>query len=212
MPGNERGTAVHVSAPGVAALVNVLLLVPVGPLRRGRTLRCPVSRTRRGEGHVPPRTRLRRYVELRHRTASLVSFQGRLTKPEMRSEVAVIHHSVRRSSPVSGSHSAAPAPRATADRALSPSSWGTRQVGPLTRDTRVPQADGQPGTYGDIEHADAIFLFGHNMPETHTVLWARVLDRSQCFHAEPLRAQAVSQGVWPKVSATNPFSPPGDLP
>ncbi len=38
-------------------------------------------------------------------------------------------------------------------------------------------ADGQPGSYDDIEHADAIFLFGHNMAETQTVLWRRVLDR-----------------------------------
>lgn len=38
-------------------------------------------------------------------------------------------------------------------------------------------ADGQPGTYDDIEHCSALFLFGHNMPETQTVLWSRVLDR-----------------------------------
>ncbi|SEP87534.1 molybdopterin oxidoreductase family protein [Streptomyces radiopugnans] len=39
--------------------------------------------------------------------------------------------------------------------------------------------DGQPGSYTDIEHCDAIFLFGHNMPETQTVLWMRVLDRTR---------------------------------
>ncbi|RZQ65786.1 molybdopterin oxidoreductase family protein [Amycolatopsis suaedae] len=38
-------------------------------------------------------------------------------------------------------------------------------------------ADGQPGSYNDIEHCDALFLFGHNMAETQTVLWSRVLDR-----------------------------------
>ncbi|MGP4113588.1 molybdopterin oxidoreductase family protein [Streptomyces sp. 4N509B] len=37
--------------------------------------------------------------------------------------------------------------------------------------------DGQPGSYADIDHADTIALFGHNMAETQTVLWARVLDR-----------------------------------
>ncbi|HST47771.1 molybdopterin oxidoreductase family protein, partial [Jatrophihabitans sp.] len=37
--------------------------------------------------------------------------------------------------------------------------------------------DGQPGSYTDIDSCDAIFLFGHNMPETQTVLWMRVLDR-----------------------------------
>src|SRR5919199_1065531 len=39
--------------------------------------------------------------------------------------------------------------------------------------------DGQPGSYTDIEHTDAIFLFGHNMAETQTVLWARILDRTR---------------------------------
>ncbi|MBT2586397.1 molybdopterin oxidoreductase family protein [Arthrobacter sp. ISL-95] len=38
-------------------------------------------------------------------------------------------------------------------------------------------ADGQPGAYEDIDSADAIFLYGHNMPETQTVLWSRILDR-----------------------------------
>jgi anaerobic selenocysteine-containing dehydrogenase len=38
-------------------------------------------------------------------------------------------------------------------------------------------ADGQPGTYEDIDSCDAIFLYGHNMAETQTVLWSRVLDR-----------------------------------
>ncbi|WP_203138023.1 molybdopterin oxidoreductase family protein [Microbacterium sp. JZ31] len=38
-------------------------------------------------------------------------------------------------------------------------------------------SDGQPGSYSDIDECDAIFLFGHNMAETQTVLWARVLDR-----------------------------------
>ncbi|MCU1691513.1 MAG: fdhF [Frankiales bacterium] len=40
-------------------------------------------------------------------------------------------------------------------------------------------ADGQPGSYTDIEHTDAVFLFGHNMPETQTVLWMRILDRTR---------------------------------
>ncbi|WP_129841761.1 nitrate reductase [Streptomyces sp. RFCAC02] len=37
--------------------------------------------------------------------------------------------------------------------------------------------DGQPGSYEDVDHADVIALFGHNMPETQPVLWMRVLDR-----------------------------------
>src|SRR3954449_2653956 len=39
--------------------------------------------------------------------------------------------------------------------------------------------DGQPGSYTDIEFCDAVFLFGHNMPETQTVLWMRILDRTR---------------------------------
>ncbi|MFC4430969.1 nitrate reductase [Citricoccus alkalitolerans] len=38
-------------------------------------------------------------------------------------------------------------------------------------------SDGQPGSYVDIDECDAIFLYGHNMAETQTVLWSRVLDR-----------------------------------
>lgn len=38
-------------------------------------------------------------------------------------------------------------------------------------------ADGQPGSYVDIDECDAMFLYGHNMAETATVLWSRVLDR-----------------------------------
>ncbi|MGV9455286.1 molybdopterin oxidoreductase family protein [Streptomyces sp. NPDC003635] len=37
--------------------------------------------------------------------------------------------------------------------------------------------DGQPGSFTDLDHADTIALFGHNMAETQSVLWTRVLDR-----------------------------------
>jgi len=38
-------------------------------------------------------------------------------------------------------------------------------------------ADGQPGSYWDIDETDCIFMVGHNMSSTDTVLWSRVLDR-----------------------------------
>jgi anaerobic selenocysteine-containing dehydrogenase len=38
-------------------------------------------------------------------------------------------------------------------------------------------ADGQPGSYADVDSCDAIALWGHNVAETQTVLWARMLDR-----------------------------------
>lgn len=50
---------------------------------------------------------------------------------------------------------------ATADQALM-QSFGT---------------DGDPGAYADFDLTDALFLVGHNMAITQTVLWMRVLDR-----------------------------------
>jgi ferredoxin-nitrate reductase len=38
-------------------------------------------------------------------------------------------------------------------------------------------SDGDPGSITDIDQCDTLFLVGHNMAETQTVLWARVLDR-----------------------------------
>lgn len=37
--------------------------------------------------------------------------------------------------------------------------------------------DGDPGSYTDFDVTDAIFMIGHNMSNTQTVLWSRVLDR-----------------------------------
>ncbi|MGW5720067.1 molybdopterin oxidoreductase family protein [Amycolatopsis sp. NPDC003865] len=37
--------------------------------------------------------------------------------------------------------------------------------------------DGQPASYADVDHADVIALFGHNVAETQAVLWSRMLDR-----------------------------------
>ncbi len=38
-------------------------------------------------------------------------------------------------------------------------------------------SDGHPGSYEDLDWADAILLAGHNMASQQTVLWARILDR-----------------------------------
>jgi anaerobic selenocysteine-containing dehydrogenase len=48
--------------------------------------------------------------------------------------------------------------------------------------------DGQPGSYTDIDHADTIFLVGHNMAETQAVLWMRILDRRRGPHPPRLIA------------------------
>src|SRR4051812_12855984 len=37
--------------------------------------------------------------------------------------------------------------------------------------------DGQPASYTDVDHADVIALFGHNVAETQSVLWMRIADR-----------------------------------
>ncbi|GKT41512.1 nitrate reductase [Colletotrichum spaethianum] len=38
-------------------------------------------------------------------------------------------------------------------------------------------SDGQPGSYTDIDYTDCLFLVGHNVAATQTVLWSRILDR-----------------------------------
>lgn len=38
-------------------------------------------------------------------------------------------------------------------------------------------ADGQPSGYADVDLCDALFLVGHNVAATQTVLWSRMLDR-----------------------------------
>ena len=38
-------------------------------------------------------------------------------------------------------------------------------------------SDGNPGSYTDIDLCDTLFLVGHNVAETQTVLWMRMLDR-----------------------------------
>jgi len=38
-------------------------------------------------------------------------------------------------------------------------------------------SDGQPASYSDVDHAEVIALFGHNVAETQPVLWMRMLDR-----------------------------------
>ncbi|MGP3926297.1 molybdopterin oxidoreductase family protein [Streptomyces sp. 8N616] len=40
-------------------------------------------------------------------------------------------------------------------------------------------SDGNPGSFSDIDVCDTLFLVGHNMAETQTVLWTRLLDRLQ---------------------------------
>jgi len=38
-------------------------------------------------------------------------------------------------------------------------------------------SDSQPGSYTDIDFTDCLFIVGHNVSATETVLWARMLDR-----------------------------------
>lgn len=68
--------------------------------------------------------------------------------------------------------------------------------------------DGQPGTYDDIDHADVIALFGHNLAETQPVQWMRVLDRLEggdpprlvCVDPRPtLVARAATVHLTPRI-------------
>jgi anaerobic selenocysteine-containing dehydrogenase len=46
--------------------------------------------------------------------------------------------------------------------------------------------DGDPGSYTDIDACDTLFLVGHNVAETQTVLWMRMLDRLHGPHRPKL--------------------------
>ncbi|MFF1465873.1 molybdopterin oxidoreductase family protein [Streptomyces sp. NPDC058330] len=68
--------------------------------------------------------------------------------------------------------------------------------------------DGQPGSYDDIDHADVIALFGHNIAETQPVQWMRILDRLEgsdpprlvCVDPRPTRvARAATVHLAPRI-------------
>jgi anaerobic selenocysteine-containing dehydrogenase len=74
--------------------------------------------------------------------------------------------------------------RAVSCQAAFPTPGGAgRPTGPVNRgpcDAALKASfgsDGQPGSYTDIDHCDALALFGHNVAETQAVLWMRMLDR-----------------------------------
>src|SRR4051812_15601153 len=56
-------------------------------------------------------------------------------------------------------------------------------------------ADGQPGSYADVDHCDAIAIYGHNVAETQAVLWMRMLDRRR--GSDPPRMLAVDPRATP---------------
>lgn len=47
-------------------------------------------------------------------------------------------------------------------------------------------ADGQPGSYTDLDTTEAILHIGHNIASQQTVLWARILDRRRGPHPPKL--------------------------
>jgi anaerobic selenocysteine-containing dehydrogenase len=55
--------------------------------------------------------------------------------------------------------------------------------------------DGQPGSYTDVDWCDAIAMYGHNVAETQTVLWMRMLDRRR--GSDPPRMLAVDPRETP---------------
>ncbi|MFD7508146.1 molybdopterin oxidoreductase family protein [Streptomyces sp. NPDC059853] len=60
-------------------------------------------------------------------------------------------------------------------------------------------SDGQPGSFDDIDHADVIALFGHNIAETQPVQWMRILDRLE--GTDPPRLLAVDPRPTPIARA-----------
>ena len=60
-------------------------------------------------------------------------------------------------------------------------------------------ADGQPGSYADLDAAEALFCFGHNVAATQTVLWSRILDR--LAGSKPPHLVAVDPRLTPVAQA-----------
>jgi len=60
-------------------------------------------------------------------------------------------------------------------------------------------ADGQPGSYTDLDVCDTLFCFGHNVAATQTVLWSRILDR--LAGSDPPRLVAVDPRLTPVAKA-----------
>jgi anaerobic selenocysteine-containing dehydrogenase len=60
-------------------------------------------------------------------------------------------------------------------------------------------ADGQPGSYADLDVCDTLFCFGHNVASTQTVLWSRILDR--LAGPDSLRLVAVDPRLTPVAKA-----------
>jgi anaerobic selenocysteine-containing dehydrogenase len=60
-------------------------------------------------------------------------------------------------------------------------------------------ADGQPGSYADLDVCEALFCFGHNVAATQTVLWSRILDR--LAGSDPPRLVAVDPRQTPVAKA-----------
>jgi ferredoxin-nitrate reductase len=59
---------------------------------------------------------------------------------------------------------------------------GNTRLCTATADMALKQSfgtDGDPGSYEDADLCDTLFLVGHNVAETQTVLWMRMLDRLQ---------------------------------
>ncbi|MDQ0932379.1 molybdopterin oxidoreductase family protein [Streptomyces turgidiscabies] len=57
--------------------------------------------------------------------------------------------------------------------------------------------DGQPGSFDDIDDADVIALYGHNIAETQPVQWMRVLDRLEGGGPSELRLLCVDPRPTP---------------
>ncbi|MCJ1247944.1 hypothetical protein MMC30_005159 [Trapelia coarctata] len=57
-------------------------------------------------------------------------------------------------------------------------------------------SDGQPGSYTDVDYTECLFIVGHNVSATQTVLWSRMLDRLEGHGAPKLIV------VDPRVSET----------
>ena len=86
---------------------------------------------------------------------------------------------------------------------------GNTRLCTATADTALKESfgtEGSPGSYEDVDVTDTLLLVGHNVAETQTVLWMRMLDRLHgpnrpklvCVDPRPTNGSA---RAWPPLVA-----------
>ena len=72
-------------------------------------------------------------------------------------------------------------------------------------------ADGPPGSYDDLDHADVFLVIGSNMADCHPILFLRLLDRVQAGRQADRRRPAAHGDGRARPTCTSRCAPGTDL-